>query len=55
MSSRMRLSAMSVSWAAEANRLPSVVAWVSAALAERDFLPFEEPYRTSAQPAASVA
>jgi glutathione S-transferase len=35
--------------------LPSVVAWVSAALAERDFLPFEEPYRTSAQSAASVA
>jgi glutathione S-transferase len=28
--------------------LPSVMAWVSEALAEQDFLPFEEPYRTSA-------
>jgi glutathione S-transferase len=35
--------------------LPSVVAWVSAALAELDFLPFEEPYRTRASPAPSVA
>ena len=27
--------------------LPSVAAWVEGALAERDFLQFEEPYRTS--------
>jgi len=26
---------------------PSIQAWVEAALAEKDFLPFEEPYRTS--------
>ena len=33
--------------------LPSVVAWVSAALAEHDFLPFEEPYRQA--PVSNVA
>ena len=26
---------------------PGVAAWVRDALAERDFLPFEEPYRTA--------
>jgi glutathione S-transferase len=26
---------------------PGVAAWVSEALAEREFLDFEEPYRTS--------
>ena len=26
---------------------PGVAAWVREALAERDFLPFEEPYRTA--------
>jgi glutathione S-transferase len=27
--------------------LPAVKAWIDGALAERDFRPFEEPYRTS--------
>ncbi len=27
--------------------LPGVAAWISDALAEKDFLPFEEPYRTA--------
>ena len=35
--------------------LPSVVAWVSAALAEHDFLQFEEPYRSTATTASGVA
>jgi glutathione S-transferase len=26
--------------------LPGVAAWIKDALAEQDFLPFEEPYRT---------
>lgn len=27
--------------------LPGVKAWINDALAEHDFIPFEEPYRTS--------
>jgi glutathione S-transferase len=32
--------------------LASMQRWVGEALAERDFLPFEEPYRTAPDPAA---
>lgn len=35
--------------------LPAVQEWVQGALAERDFLPFEEPYRQSADPQAPAA
>ena len=31
---------------ARVQALPGVAAWVKDALAEQDFLPFEEPYRT---------
>lgn len=48
---RLRTYALPVSpvvaaWMAEVWASPGVAAWVTEALAERDFLDFEEPYRT---------
>jgi glutathione S-transferase len=47
---RLPLDASAQAYADEIVKTPAVTSWIEGALAERDFLPFEEPYRTSPAP-----